>query len=339
MLLSLAESGWMPDRVIRMGIRRLLAKRLRSLPQPAQRHAQELQIVELLSKDILAVETQKANEQHYEVPALFFQRVLGKHLKYSCGYFESETTSLDDAEEKMLGLTCQRAELQDGQTILELGCGWGSLTVWMAENFPTAKITAVSNSHSQKRFIEQRLQQRGLSNVDVVTCDVNQFQTDLRYDRVVSVEMFEHLRNYRELFRRIAGWLLPEGKMFVHVFCHRQSSYLFETEGADNWMGRNFFTGGTMPAADLFSRFDQDLKIEQQWQVNGLHYWRTCEAWLKNLETHRRELDSLFQHQLSHTAARVALQRWRIFIMACAELFRYRDGEEWFVSHYRFRRA
>lgn len=339
MLLSLAESGWMPDRVIRMGIRRLLAKRLRSLPQPAQRHAQELQIVELLSKDILAVETQKANEQHYEVPALFFQRVLGKHLKYSCGYFESETTSLDDAEEKMLGLTCQRAELQDGQTILELGCGWGSLTVWMAENFPTAKITAVSNSHSQKRFIEQRLQQRGLSNVDVVTCDVNQFQTDLRYDRVVSVEMFEHLRNYRELFRRIAGWLLPEGKMFVHVFCHRQSSYLFETEGADNWMGRNFFTGGTMPAADLFSRFDQDLKIEQQWQVNGLHYWRTCEAWLKNLETHRRELDSLFQHQLSHTAAQVALQRWRIFIMACAELFRYRDGEEWFVSHYRFRRA
>lgn len=339
MLLSLAESGWMPDSVIRMGIRRLLAKRLRSLPQPAQRHAQELQIVELLSKDILAVETQKANEQHYEVPALFFERVLGKHLKYSCGYFESETTSLDDAEEKMLGLTCQRAELQDGQTILELGCGWGSLTVWMAENFPTAKIIAVSNSHSQKRFIEQRLQQRGLSNVTVVTCDVNQFQTDLRYDRVVSVEMFEHLRNYRELFRRIAGWLLPEGKMFVHVFCHRQSSYLFETEGADNWMGRNFFTGGTMPAADLFSRFDQDLKIEQQWQVNGLHYWRTCEAWLKNLETHRRELDSLFQHQLSHTAARVALQRWRIFIMACAELFRYRDGEEWFVSHYRFRRA
>lgn len=339
MLLSLAESGWMPDRVIRMGIRRLLAKRLRSLPQPAQRHAQELQIVELLSKDILAVETQKANEQHYEVPALFFERVLGRHLKYSCGYFESETTSLDDAEEKMLGLTCQRAELQDGQTILELGCGWGSLTVWMAENFPTAKITAVSNSHSQKRFIEQRLEQRGLSNVTVVTCDVNQFQTNLLYDRVVSVEMFEHLRNYRELFRRIAGWLLPEGKMFVHVFCHRQSSYLFETEGADNWMGRNFFTGGTMPAADLFSRFDQDLKIEQQWQVNGLHYWRTCEAWLKNLETHRRELDSLFQHQLSHTAARVALQRWRIFIMACAELFRYRDGEEWFVSHYRFRRA
>jgi cyclopropane-fatty-acyl-phospholipid synthase len=339
MLLSLAESGWMPDSVIRMGIRRLLAKRLRSLPQAAQRHAQELQIVELLSKDILAVETQKANEQHYEVPALFFERVLGKHLKYSCGYFESETTSLDDAEEKMLGLTCQRAELQDGQTILELGCGWGSLTVWMAENFPTAKITAVSNSHSQKRFIEQRLQQRGLSNVTVVTCDVNQFQTDLRYDRVVSVEMFEHLRNYRELFRRIAGWLLPEGKMFVHVFCHRQSSYLFETEGADNWMGRNFFTGGTMPSADLFSRFDQDLKIEQQWQVNGLHYWRTCEAWLKNLETHRLELEKLFQHQLSHTAARVALQRWRIFIMACAELFRYRDGEEWFVSHYRFRRA
>jgi len=337
-MISLAESGWIPDSFVRIGIRRLLAKRLRSLPQGAQRAVHEKRIVELLSQDAVAIETRAANEQHYEVPAGFFERVLGKRLKYSCGYFESDRTTLDEAEERMLELTCQRAEVKDGQRILELGCGWGSLTLWMAEQFPASRITAVSNSKSQRNFIESRLQERGLSNVQVVTCDANHFRTGENYDRVVSVEMFEHLRNYREIFHRIANWLSQDGKLFVHIFCHRHATYLFESEGADNWMGRNFFTGGTMPSANLFTHFQQDLQIEQQWQVNGSHYWRTCEAWLRNLDSLNRELLNIFQEQASRSSARVVLQRWRIFMMACAELFRYNSGTEWFVSHYRFQK-
>ncbi len=337
-MISMAEAGWVPDGLVRLGIKRLLSKRLRIISSDSNRSDQR-QLIEVLGRDAIAVETKAANEQHYEVPAEFFQVILGKRLKYSCGHFENEASTLDEAEESMLRLTCERANLQDGQDILELGCGWGSLTVWMAEHFPASRITAISNSNSQRAFIQRRLENRGLENVEILTRDVNHFESDRSFDRIVSVELFEHLRNYRELFRRIAGWLKNDGRLFVHVFCHRSSTYLFETDGADNWMGRHFFTGGTMPAMDLFSNFQEDLTIEQQWKVNGLHYWRTCEAWLSRLDSHRSALLDLFQAQMSPAQARIALQRWRMFMMACAELFRFRSGDEWFVSHYLLRHS
>lgn len=332
----LAERSLIPDWCIRLGIRQLLAKRLRMISEEEVQLKQPA-LLESMSGDSIAVETQAANEQHYEVPTEFFERVLGKRLKYSCGYFENETSTLDDAEESMLRITCQRADLQDGQHILELGCGWGSLTLWMAEHYPTAKITAISNSSTQRAFIEKQLRQKNLENVQVITCDVNHFCTDELFDRIVSVEMFEHMRNYPALFRSIAGWLRPEGALFVHIFCHRSSTYLFETEGSDNWMGRHFFTGGTMPSVDLFSQVQSDLEVEESWNINGNHYWRTCEAWLERLDSQRPQLLNLFSNTSKVVNPRVALQRWRIFMMSCAELFRYGCGEEWFVNHYRFR--
>jgi cyclopropane-fatty-acyl-phospholipid synthase len=335
-LLSLAESGLLPDWCIRAGIRHLLAKRVRMIATEDSSDDQR-ELIESMNRDEIAVETQAANQQHYEVPAEFYQMVLGKQLKYSCGYYENDASSLDDAEQAMLRLTCQRADLQNGQDILELGCGWGSLTLWMAKHFPDSQVTAISNSGTQREYIESALRDRKLTNVRVLTRDVNTFQPDRSFDRVVSVEMFEHLRNYRELFRRIAGWLKPEGSLFVHIFCHRSSTYLFESEGRDNWMGRYFFTGGTMPSANLFATVQNDFEIEQSWPVSGLHYWRTCEDWLKKLDEQKDEILELFGKRASPKAARLMLQRWRIFMMACAELFRYGGGEEWFVSHYRFR--
>ncbi|MFO0943874.1 MAG: cyclopropane-fatty-acyl-phospholipid synthase family protein [Pirellulales bacterium] len=334
-LISLAERQWLPDWAIRVGIRKLLSDRLKSI-LTEDRSAEQQDLIAKLQADELAVETEAANEQHYEIPAAFFEKVLGKRLKYSCGWFESEDTDLDQAEEAMLDLTCQRAEIQPGQEILELGCGWGSLTVWMAEKYPACQITAISNSHSQRHFIEQRLKTRGLTNARILTQDMRSFQNERQFDRIVSVEMFEHMRNYRQLFDRISGWLNPDGRLFVHIFCHQSSTYLFETEGANNWMGRHFFTGGTMPSVDLFSKVQQALKLEQQWNVNGLHYWRTCEHWLKRLDDNYGDLATLFKSSMPAAQTKIALQRWRMFMLACAELFRYEKGSQWFVSHYLF---
>jgi cyclopropane-fatty-acyl-phospholipid synthase len=221
--------------------------------------------------------------------------------------------------------------------ILELGCGWGSLTLWMADRFPNCQITAVSNSHRQREFIERRSEERHLSNVRVLTVDMREFDTDERFERIVSVEMFEHMRNYTLLFERLARWLSQDGKTFVHIFCHRHTPYLFETQGNDNWMGRHFFTGGMMPSENLFGHFNEHLAIEHQWRVEGWHYWRTCEEWLGNLDRNRTAVLDVFRNDLDDRAARLMIQRWRIFFMACAELFRYRNGNEWFVAQYRFR--
>jgi cyclopropane-fatty-acyl-phospholipid synthase len=209
----------------------------------------------------------------------------------------------------------------------------------MAEQFPHCEVTAVSNSASQRQFIERRARERDLDNIRVITADMRDFQADREYHRVVSIEMFEHMRNYKLLFRRVSNWLTPRGKAFVHVFCHREKPYLFEAEGAANWMGKHFFTGGIMPSEDLFGHFEEDLSIERQWRVNGLHYWRTCEAWLENLDRNRAAILARFRQDLSARASTRSLQRWRMFFMACAELFRYRGGEEWFVAHYLLRHA
>ncbi len=335
-----AERGWLPDRLIRAGIRRLCRERL----QEEGRSDLELQdrrartFIASLRQSPLAVEVDKANEQHYEVPPQFFQYCLGHRLKYSSCYYPTGNESLDDAEDAMLELSAARAELADGQQILELGCGWGSLTLWMAERFPNARILAISNSRPQREFIMAQAAARGLDRVEVLTQDVNHFDTERRFDRVVSIEMFEHLRNYQRLFERIAGWLNPGGKLFAHVFCHQTYAYPFETEGESNWMGRHFFTGGLMPAFDTFLHFQDHLRLEDRWRLSGVHYQRTSEHWLERLDLHRGLAQSLFEREHSRADAQRMVQRWRMFYMACAELFGYDGGREWLVGHYRFAR-
>lgn len=327
--ISLAEAGLIPDWLVRIGIRRLLTKRISTKPPiDVAGFAKELEA------GPLAIETRAANTQHYEVDSNFFRAVLGPRLKYSACYFPSAATSLSEAEEHMLRLTCARAQVADGMRILELGCGWGALTLWMAENYPSCEIVALSNSSRQRDYIQSIAREQGLANISIITQDMQDFTTDGKYDRIVSVEMFEHMRNYALLFSRLARWLKDDGKVFIHVFCHKDAPYLFETEGEENWMGRHFFTGGTMPSADLFGRFDKDLKISNQWTIDGMHYWRTCEAWLRNADRHRSEIIACFERELSSNEAQKMFQRWRMFFMACAELFRFREGQEWFVSHY-----
>ena len=341
-LIDLCERGLIPDPLTRYGIRRLCSQRLREegafdLDQ-ADRRFRELLLD--LRKSPIAIETAAANEQHYEVPTRFFQLCLGERLKYSSCYYPRGDESLDEAENAMLALYGERAELADGQQILELGCGWGSLTLWMAERYPNARITAVSNSNSQREHIEAVCRARGWGNVRVITCDVNRLALDAaQFDRCVSIEMFEHMRNYDTLFARIAGWLKPGGKLFVHIFCHRSLMYPFETQGDDNWMGRYFFTGGLMPSADTLLHFQQRLAIEQRWLVPGSHYQKTANHWLANQDANQSEVLRVLAAAYGDDEARRWHQRWRIFWMACAELFGYDDGNEWLVAHYRFSKA
>ncbi len=339
-LLGMAERGLLPDALVRLGIRRLCAQRLAACNEGGAdaQLARHRALIRSLTKAPLAVHTEEANAQHYEVPTAFFQACLGARLKYSSCYFPTGKETLDQAEQAMLELYAERAQLADGQEILELGCGWGSLSLWMAERYPKANITAVSNSHSQRAHIESEALRRGLLNLRVLTCDINALELPhAQFDRCVSVEMFEHVRNHEALMARIAAWLRPKGMLFVHIFVHRQSAYLFETDGDDNWMGRHFFTGGMMPAADTLLWLQKDLRIDQQWLVDGTHYERTANAWLANQDRHRGEvLRVLSDAYGSQALARLWFHRWRMFWMSCAELFGYAHGQEWMVAHYRF---
>jgi len=336
--ITLAEHRLLPDSMVRFGIRKLLKQRLKDefADDAEQQNKRYRELLESLRQSPIAIETDAANEQHYEVPAEFYRYALGKQLKYSSCYWDDQTENLDQAEAKMLDLTMARAQLQDGQHILELGCGWGSLTLWMAQQLPNSRITAVSNSNSQREYIRKQAQSRHLDNIEVITCDVNQLNLQQHYDRIVSVEMFEHLRNYDSLLNKVALWLKPEGKLFVHIFCHRYLAYPFETQGDDNWLGRYFFTGGLMPARDTLLHFQKHLQLQCQWDLSGSHYQKTAEAWLNNMDNNSQEIIRLFTETYGKKHANLWLQRWRIFFMSCAELFGYSNGNEWLVAHYLF---
>lgn len=337
-LLGLAERGLVPDVLLRAGIRRMCTGRLQDEyatdPESAARRNAGL-IAELRASPV-AIHTDAANRQHYELPPGFFTRCLGPRLKYSGCFYPTGNETLAQAEEAMLALYGERAKLADGQDILELGCGWGSLTLWMAEHYPNARITAVSNSAPQRAFIEAQCRELGFANVRVITCDVNRLELPAsNFDRCVSVEMFEHMRNYATLLGRIGGWLRPGGALFVHVFCHRTLLYPFETEGEGNWMGRHFFTGGLMPAADTLLWFQDTLRIDDRWLLDGTHYERTANHWLANQDARKDEVMAILREAYGD-AAKLWFQRWRMFWMACAELFGYDHGREWMVAHYRF---
>ncbi len=336
---ALAERGLVPDALIRIGIRARLKNTLAEVTEATEAldRSRKEKWIEELRRSPIALVPEKANEQHYELPPAFFELVLGKHLKYSSGYWPKAKMGLNESESSMLELTCARAELKDGQEILELGCGWGSLSLWMAEHYPKSRILAVSNSADQRKFILNRASERGLNNLAVQTADMNDFSTERRFNRVVSIEMFEHMRNYDQLMNRISAWLNPGGKLFVHIFTHDRIAYPYVDSGPKDLMTRFFFAGGQMPSHDLLPHFAQPtLKHENSWKVDGKHYGKTSRAWLNKMDASKGAIMGVFKETYGADQAALWFQRWRLFFMACEELFNFNGGKAWYVSHYRF---
>ncbi len=346
--LQLLERDLVPDWLIRQRIRALLADRLREEDRgdPESQQAQLSQFVAQLRASPVAIHTADANEQHYELPTAFFQLVLGKYLKYSSCYYDLANPppharaheQLDEAGARMLALTAKRAGICNGDRVLELGCGWGSLSLWMAAHFPASQITVVSNSRTQKLFIDACATERGLNNLTVITCDVNalSFPPGTAFDRVVSVEMFEHLRNYATLLERVASWMAPRATLFVHIFTHRQYAYPFEVRDESDWMAKYFFTGGIMPSDHLLYYFQDHLRIREHWGVDGRHYQLTSEAWLNNMDRNREQILPILAATYGADQVTRWWVYWRVFFMSCAELWGYDRGRQWIVSHYLF---
>jgi len=339
-VLAWTEKGLVPDSVIRAGIRRLCRQRLQDInADDLERSAERMEsFVSRMNRSPVALVPERANEQHYEVPPEFFSEVLGSHAKYSSCHWGEGVDTLDQAEEEGLEITCRHAGIINGMDILDLGCGWGSLSLWIAQRYPDCTVTSVSNSAPQGDHIRARAGELGLDNIRVLTADMNRFQAEQQFDRIVSVEMFEHMRNYGELFRRISHWLKPNGRFFMHIFCHRSCAYEFLDEGPSDWMSRHFFSGGIMPSDELPLRFQQHLKLETRHRWSGRHYEKTANAWLANMDRRRDRILPILEQTYGQQNAEQWFGRWRIFFMACAELFAFNNGQEWFVSHYLFNR-
>lgn len=337
---KLLEKGVFPDSLIRIGIRGLLKDKLKDEQRKKKIFGTQPKenLIRKLRESPIAVNTREANEQHYELPTEFFQLVMGRHMKYSCGLWNQGVTDFDQSEEDMLALTVQRAELVDGHKILELGCGWGSLTLYMASKYPSSQIVGVSNSATQREHILRKAKERGLSNIRIITADMNDFMIEEKFDRAVSVEMFEHMRNYQKLLAKIAGFLNEEGKLFVHIFAHKQYAYLYDETDESDWIAKYFFTGGVMPSDDLLLHFQDHFKIEDHWQVNGTNYQKTAEEWLKNMDANKEKITPILK-QTYGCEYRKWRVYWRVFFMSCSELWGYNNGDEWIVSHYRFVKA
>jgi len=323
-----------PDAVTRLGVGYLVGRARRQLDTDAP---DETQFVREMDKRPIALATGEANQQHYELPAEFFSMILGPRRKYSSCLYDGAAT-LADAEARALAETCVHAGLADGQDILELGCGWGSLSLWMAEQYPASSITAVSNSASQRAYIEGEAQRRGLVNLRVITADMNDFAADTTFDRIVSVEMFEHMSNWRALLTRARGWLRPDGRMFLHVFTHRSSPYSFEVADEADWIAQHFFTGGIMPSHGLIRQFPDLFDIELEWRWSGDHYRRTALDWLANFDRNDAAVSVILQ-DVYGAEWRIWRRRWRLFFLATAGLFGDQGGEVWGVSHYRLKAA
>lgn len=338
---KLVEQDNVPDFLLRKGIRKLLAQRLvdENKGDVEAQQAHLMQLIADLKASPIAVNTSDANEQHYEVPTRFYQYCLGKNLKYSSGYWKPGVTDIDTSENDMLELTCHRAGLTNGQMVLELGCGWGSLSLFMAAKYPASTFKVVSNSRTQKIHIDEQAKQRGITNLTVLTADMNTFTIEDKFDRVVSVEMFEHMRNYQLLMKKVASFLKPDGKLFIHIFTHKEYAYKFEVLDESDWMSKYFFTGGIMPSDDLMFYFNDHLVVENHWQVSGTHYAKTSEAWLANMDKHKAEIMPLFEQTYGKDQAVKWWVYWRLFYLACAELWNYNQGNEWMVSHYLFHKT
>ena len=337
-VLDWTERGLVPDSVLRAGIRRLCRQRLKDIgANDIEVSSRKLEdFIEQMNGSPVAPIPEVANEQHYEVPPEFFSAVLGLHAKYSCCYWGNGAGSLDQAEADALKITCETAGIEDGMSVLDLGCGWGSLSLWIAEQYPACKVISISNSAPQGEHIRALAVERGLENIEVFTQDMNHFEAAQRFNRIVSVEMFEHMRNYRELFSRVSSWLEPDGRFFMHIFCHRSCAYEFLDEGPSDWMGRHFFSGGIMPSDDLPLRFQEDLRLLRRDRWNGANYEKTANAWLANMDADKDHILPILVETYGEENAERWFQRWRIFFMACAELFGFDDGREWYVNHYLF---
>lgn len=327
------EKGYVPDPIIRFGIRNLLKQRLLDMQnQNINSH------VKILKESPLAIMTKQANEQHYEVPTEFYDLCLGQHKKYSSCYWDDTTSNLEQAEQKALDISIERAEIKDGMRILELGCGWGSLSLELARRFPNSPVTVVSNSSTQKKFIDSQAKERGFKNLTVLTRDLGKEENynfgEEKFDRVMSIEMMEHLRNYEKFFELVSRSMKPDAKFFIHIFTHKTTPYFFETEGEDNWMGKYFFSGGQMPARDLFDQFNQNLTVAKKWDWNGQHYQKTLEAWLLKMDQNEDRVRVLFKQTYGAENVELWVNRWRVFYMACSELFGFNNGQEWTVTHY-----
>jgi cyclopropane-fatty-acyl-phospholipid synthase len=335
-IIDTAERVPLPDLIIRAAVQRLCS---RTATRLAGANAEsDAWFADEMAARAIAEYTDEANVQHYEVPAAFFAAVLGPNRKYSSCFYKEPKSTLQEAEEEALRQTVDHADLADGQSILELGCGWGSLSLWMARQFPHSDITAVSNSRTQREYIEAEAAARGLKNLRVVTADMNRFGPERQFNRIVSVEMFEHMMNWRELMTRARSWLLPEGRFFMHIFTHRSGAYLFDRAEGEDWIAQHFFTGGVMPSHHLIRQYQDLFEVEKEWRWSGTHYQRTAQDWLANFDSHRGEIEAVLRTVYGSDTA-LWMRRWRWFFLATAGLFGYADGSEWGVSHYRMKAA